>query len=66
MKVKSVNEDLLVPKKERKRLLRLFKKEFLPTISVTYEEYAASDQLTKKAINEAFRAWLRKRTGERR
>ena len=59
-----MNEDLLVPKKERRKLIRLFK-EFLPTISVTYEEYAASDQLTKKAIDEAFRAWLRKRSDEK-
>ena len=56
-----MNEDLLVPKKERKKLIRLFK-EFLPTTGLTYEEYVVSDQLTKKAIEEAFRAWLRKRT----
>ena len=59
-----MNEDLLVPKKERRKLIRL-SKEFLPTISVTYEEYAASDRFTKKAIDEAFRAWLRKRSGEK-
>lgn len=62
--MRRLNEDLLVPKKERKKILRLFK-EFLPTISVTYEEYVASDRLTKKAINELFRAWLRKRSGEK-
>lgn len=58
-----MNENLLITKKERKKILKLFR-EFLPTVGVTYEEYIASDPLTRKAIDEMFRSWLRRRTNE--
>ena len=49
---------MFLPKEALEKVRKHFK-EFLPTTGLTYMEYVALDQLSKDAINQAFRSWLR-------